>query len=192
MLDGAMVSATERRRFYTALQELLRIYQFRDRDAACYGDLTPDECYSLEAIEAAGTLRVGDLAAALNLHKSGASRLATALEAKGYVTRARDRGDGRALALRITARGRRVHDVVRARVEGIHAEILVSFPPAVRKAFVQLLGELAAEARVRVGGGCSREIGATGAVGGARAARAAACSVSAARGRKQKGEEPCG
>ena len=79
----SMVSAAERRRFYAALQELVRIYQFRDRDVACYGDVSPDECYALEAIEAAGKARVGDLAAALNLHKSNASRLAAALEAKG-------------------------------------------------------------------------------------------------------------
>ena len=161
-----MVSAAESRRFYAALQELIRIYQFRDRDVACYGDVSPDECYALEAIEMAGKVRVGDLAAALNLHKSNASRLAVALEAKGYVARARDRGDGRALVLQITKRGRRVHDAIRARVEGIHAEILGSYPPAVRKAFVQLLGDLAAEARVRVGGGCGGCAGGTGAAGG--------------------------
>ena len=94
--------AVERREFYDALQRLLRIYQFRDRDIACYGDVSPDECYALEAIEADGALRVGDLAAALNLHKSNASRLARALEAKGYVARSTERGDGRAVSLRIT------------------------------------------------------------------------------------------
>jgi DNA-binding MarR family transcriptional regulator len=184
-LHGVMVSAAERRRFYAALQELIRIYQFRDRDGACYGDgsgdVSPDECYALEAIEAAGQLRVGDLASALNLHKSNASRLAVTLEAKGYVARVRDRDDGRALVLRITKRGRRVHDAIRARVEDIHAAILGAYPPAARKAFVQLLGDLAAEARIRVGGagGCAGDTG-----------RAA----SAARGksaRKRKGEGAC-
>lgn len=176
-----MVSAAERRRFYAALQELIRIYQFRDRDVACYGDVSPDECYALEAIEMAGKVRVGDLAAALNLHKSNASRLAVALEAKGYVTRARDRGDGRALVLRMTKRGRRVHDAIRARVEGIHAGILDPYPPAVRQAFVQLLRDLAAEATVRVGGGC-----------GSGPAGAAASDTGAERRRKREGDALCG
>jgi DNA-binding MarR family transcriptional regulator len=155
------VAGEERRRFYTALQRLLRIYQFRDRDVACYGDVSADECYALEAIEAGGPLRVGDLAAALNLHKSNASRLAAALEAKGYVARAAERGDGRAVRLRVTARGRAVHGAIQGRVEAIHAEILARYPAATRQAFVRLLGELADEARERVGGagrgGCAPE-----------------------------------
>jgi len=50
--------------FYEALQALLRVYQFRDRDRACYGDITPHDCYALEAIERAGELLVSRLAAA--------------------------------------------------------------------------------------------------------------------------------
>jgi DNA-binding MarR family transcriptional regulator len=151
------VDAVERRRFYDALQRLLRIYQFRDRDLACYGDVSPDECYALEAIEASGPMRVNDLAAALNLHKSNASRLAGGLEAKRYVARSAERGDGRAVRLRMTPRGRAVHAAIRARVEAIHAEILAAYPPATRAAVVRLLGELADEAQVRVGGCTDRK-----------------------------------
>ena len=147
------MTEAERRRFYAALQRLLRIYQFRDRDVACYGDTSPDECYALEAIEAAGELRVGDLAAALNLHKSNASRLASTLEEKGYLGRGSERGDGRAVLLRVTARGRAVHRAIQARVEAIHGEILAAYAPPTREAFVRLLAELADEAAQRVGGG---------------------------------------
>jgi DNA-binding MarR family transcriptional regulator len=154
-----VVGAVQRRQFYEALQRLVRIDQFRDRDAACYGDVSPDECYALEAIEAEGALRVGDLAAVLNLHKSNASRLARVLEAKGYVARSVERGDGRAVRLRITARGRAVHDAIRARVETIHAEILGAYAAATRSAIVRLLGELADEARVRVGSSTARKKG---------------------------------
>jgi DNA-binding MarR family transcriptional regulator len=147
------VGTDERCRFYDALQRLLRIYQFRDRDVACYGNVSPDECYALEAIDADEALRVGDLAAALNLHKSNASRLARALEAKGFVARSMDRGDGRAVRLRITTRGRTVHAAIRARVENIHGEILAAYTPATRAAMTRLLEELADEAAVRVGGG---------------------------------------
>lgn len=147
----APVSAAERRAFYEALQRLLRVYQFRDRDQACYGDVTPDACYALEAIDRPDGVRVNDLAAALGLHKSNASRLARTLEKQGYATRAREGGDARAVRLRATARGRAVHAAIRKRVEGIHADILAGFDAATRGACVRLLRELAREAEGRIG-----------------------------------------
>jgi MarR family 2-MHQ and catechol resistance regulon transcriptional repressor len=148
---AARPDAAERRAFYEALQELVRIYQFRDRDRACYGAVSAHECYALEAIDRAGALGVGALAQALGLHKSNASRLAGALEAKGFVRREPNSDDGRGVRLQLTAAGRRTHDAIRAKVEARQAGILAGFPPAVRRAFVRLLGELAADASVRVG-----------------------------------------
>jgi DNA-binding MarR family transcriptional regulator len=148
---GAAPAAAERRAFYEALQELLRIYQFRDRDRACYGSVSAHECYALEAIERAGALPVGGLGQTLGLHKSNASRLAAALEAKGFVRREADADDGRGVRLRLTTAGRRTHDAIRAKVEARQAAIVAAFPPAVRRSFVRLLGELAAEASARVG-----------------------------------------
>lgn len=144
--------APERRSFYEALQEFLRIYQFRDRDRACYGSVTPHECYALEAIHRAGVLSVGALAAALRLHKSNAGRLAATLEERGLVRRETDDHDARGVRLRLTGDGARVHDGIRARVESRQAAILTTFPPGVRRAFVRLLAALAAEATGRVGG----------------------------------------
>jgi len=147
----ARVTAGERRAFYEALQRLLRVYQFRERDQACYGDVTPDECYALEALDQPDGLRVNDLAAALGLHKSNASRLARTLEAKGYAARAAERGDGRAVRLRPTARGQATHAAIRRRVEDIHATILGGFDARTRAACVRLLQELAREAEARIG-----------------------------------------
>jgi DNA-binding MarR family transcriptional regulator len=144
--------APERSSFYEALQELLRIYQFRDRDRACYGSVTPNECYALEAIDRAGVLSVGALAAALRLHKSNAGRLAATLEKRGLVRRETDDNDARGVRLRLTGDGARVHDGIRARVESRQAAILTTFPPGVRRAFVRLLSALTAEAAGRVGG----------------------------------------
>ena len=141
----------QRREFYDALQELLRIYQFRDRDRACYGAISPNECYALEAIERTGGLSVCGLATALGLHKSNASRLADGLEQKGYLRRDTDPSDGRGLRLAITAEGRRVHGAIRARVEAAHADILAGHTPAFRRDVVRLLRELAREAARRIG-----------------------------------------
>lgn len=149
----------ERRAFYEALQRLLRAYQFRDRDAACYGDVTPDECYALEAIDRSDGVRVNDLADALGLHKSNASRLAGALQKKGLATRTREREDGRAVRLRATPRGQAVHAAIRRRVEDVHAEILAGFDPTTRAAFADLLLALAREAEGRIGRGAKARDG---------------------------------
>jgi DNA-binding MarR family transcriptional regulator len=101
-----------------------------------------------------GELPVGGLAEALGLHKSNASRLADALAAKGFVRRAPSDDDGRAVVLSLTAAGRKTHDAIRAQIERRHAAILAAFPRPLRRGFVRLLGELAAEAAGRVGGGC--------------------------------------
>lgn len=148
----ARASVAESAAFYEALQELLRLYQFRDRNRACYGQVTPNECYALEAIERAGALTVGELAAALGLHKSNASRLATALEARGLARRRRAKGDGREVLLRVTPEGQAAHAAIRAGVQAAHRRILDRFAPETRAEIVRLLGLLAGEARQRIGG----------------------------------------
>src|SRR5437868_936667 len=125
-------SPTESSSFYDALQRLLRIYQFRDRDRTCYGDVTPNECYALEAIELAGPLRVNDLAAALGLHKSNASRLAAGLAERGLLRREDDRDDPRAARLELTPKGKAAHAQIRARVQAAHREILDGFSTRTR------------------------------------------------------------
>jgi DNA-binding MarR family transcriptional regulator len=138
--------------FYEALQALLRVYQFRDRDRPCYADLTPHDCYALEAVERPGELPVSRLAAELGLHKSNASRIAASLEQRGYVARRPAAGDGRSVLLRLTPLGRARHAAVRRRVQQAQRRILRDHPARVRAAFCTLLVELAREASRRFGG----------------------------------------
>ncbi len=141
---------------YEAMQELVRVYQFRDRDRACYGAVTPNECYALEAVERAGALSVNALASALGLHKSNASRIVDALEAKRFVRRKGDPADGRVVRIEITARGAAAHAAIRAGVEARYAEILARVPAMVRKQLVELVRALGDEAAVRIGRGGGR------------------------------------
>lgn len=138
--------------FYEALQALLRVYQFRDRDRVCYGDVTPHDCYALEAIERAAELPVSRLAEELGLHKSNASRIASGLARRGYVSRRTAAGDGRSVLLRLTPLGRARHAGVRQRVQAAQGRILRRFPAAARGEFVRLLRELRREAESRFGG----------------------------------------
>ena len=49
VLDSERLAA-DSRSFYEALSELLRVYQFRDRDRICCYDVSITQCYALEAL----------------------------------------------------------------------------------------------------------------------------------------------
>src|SRR5215471_11457095 len=72
---------------YAALSELVRVYQFRDRDTICCYDVSVTQCYAIEALLRRGPSGLNDLAAELYLDKSTTSRVVSTLERKGYVTR---------------------------------------------------------------------------------------------------------
>ena len=98
---------------HDALNELVRVYQFRDRDTICCYDVSVTQCYAIEALLRRGPSGLNDLAAELYLDKSTTSRVVATLERKGYVTRARHPEDGRAVVLSVTGPGRRLHDRIR-------------------------------------------------------------------------------
>src|SRR6185436_17114243 len=84
---------------HEALCELVRVYQFRDRDRICCHDISVTQCYALEALLRRGPSGLNELAAELYLDKSTASRVVGALERKRYVSRAPHPEDGRAIVL---------------------------------------------------------------------------------------------
>src|ERR1044071_10417005 len=83
--DPALARDTEE--LYDALEDLLRVYQFRDRDRICCFDVSVSQCYALEGLVRRGGMTLNDLAAFLYIDKSTASRVVDALERKGYVAR---------------------------------------------------------------------------------------------------------
>jgi MarR family 2-MHQ and catechol resistance regulon transcriptional repressor len=159
---GAPTDATlqsDARAFYAALSDLIRIYQFRDRDRICCHDVSVSQCYALEALVRRGEMTLNDLAAHLYLDKSTASRVVDALERKGYVDRSPHPGDRRALLLLATAAGRELHARIERDLLAEEEALLAGFDPEIRRAMTQLVARLAraAAARVDVGGGsCCR------------------------------------
>jgi DNA-binding MarR family transcriptional regulator len=95
-------------RLYEALSELVRVYQFRDRDKICCHDISVTQCYALEALIRSGPRTLNELATELFLDKSTASRVVTTLQRKGYVTRTEHPDDRRAVLVAITATGERL------------------------------------------------------------------------------------
>jgi len=136
-----------------AVADLVRVYQFRDRDRICCHDISVTQCYALETLVEHGSMRLSALAERLFLDKSTTSRVVTTLVKKGYVEQGPDAQDGRAIALSATRKGRNLcarisHDLV-----GQQKQLLQDLDPEVRAGVVQVLRRLAqaADARFRSG-----------------------------------------
>lgn len=144
---------------YDALSDLVRVYQFRDRDRICCYDISVTQCYALEGLVRRGGMTLNDLAAHLYLDKSTASRVVDALERKGYVARSPHPEDRRAVLLEATEAGRTLERTIRASILEEEKQLLAGFDPEIRRAMTQLLARLARAAASRVeaaGGSCCR------------------------------------
>lgn len=147
-----------------ALADLVRVYQFRDRDRICCYDISVTQCYALEALADKGPMRSQTLAAALLLDKSTTTRVIDALVRKGYVERRTDESDARALSLRITPNGRSLYDTINRELIAQQAEMLAGVHPEIRASVTDVIRRLAkaAEARFVSGvsvGGCAPSCG---------------------------------
>lgn len=136
-----------------AVADLVRIYQFRDRDRICCHDVSVTQCYALETLVDQGPMRLGDLAARLFLDKSTTSRVVGTLVRKRYVEQRADARDGRATTLSATGQGRRLCARITGDLIAQQKLLLQDLDPGVRSAVVQVLRRLAqaADARFRSG-----------------------------------------
>lgn len=137
-------------RLYEALSDLVRVYQFRDRDTICCHDISVTQCYALEALVNSGPRTLNELAAQLYLDKSTASRVVTTLERKGYITRQTHPQDRRAILIDVTASGRKLCGAIQAELIDETRKLLDDFEPAVREAAPRLLDRLARAAERRL------------------------------------------
>jgi MarR family 2-MHQ and catechol resistance regulon transcriptional repressor len=146
---------------YDALSELIRVYQFRDRDRVCCHGISVTQCYALEAVARNFPITVNELAGRLFLDKSTVSRVVNSLEKKELLCRLPHAKDRRAVELHLTRKGDDIYRRIRQGIEEQERRLLADFDPDVRTAMIELIGRLAraAEKRVSTTGGtcCSLE-----------------------------------
>jgi MarR family transcriptional regulator, 2-MHQ and catechol-resistance regulon repressor len=138
---------------HEAVADLVRVYQFRDRDRICCHDVSVTQCYALETIVEHGPLRLSALADRLFLDKSTTSRVVSTLVRKGYVEQRADAKDGRATTLSATRQGQRLCTRIIDDLVDQQKQLLQDLDPDVRAGVVQVLRRLAyaADARFRRG-----------------------------------------
>jgi DNA-binding MarR family transcriptional regulator len=136
-----------------AVADLVRVYQFRDRDRICCHDVSVTQCYALETLIDHGPMRLSALAERLFLDKSTTSRVVSTLVRKGYVEQRADAKDGRATTLTATRPGHRLCARINDDLVEQQKQLLQDLDPDVRTGVVQLLRRLAhaADARFRSG-----------------------------------------
>jgi MarR family 2-MHQ and catechol resistance regulon transcriptional repressor len=144
-------------KLHRAMIELVRVYQFRDRQRVCYYDISATQCYALGALAAYGAIPLNALAHELMLDKSTTSRMVDSLEKKGYVTRTTDPDDARALRISMTAKGRRLHDRILDDLYQETRELAAALSPDARRAAAEFISRYAGKAAARFAGGRTKE-----------------------------------
>lgn len=142
----------------SAVADLVRVYQFRDRDRICCHDVSVTQCYALETLVELGPMRLSALANRLFLDKSTTSRVVNTLVRKGYVEQRPDATDGRAMLINATRQGQRLCARISSDLIEQQKQLLGDLAPEIRTGVVQVIQRLAqaADARFRSGvsGGC--------------------------------------
>ena len=136
-----------------ALSDLVRIYQFRDRNQICCHDISVTQCYALEALAEHGPLRLGALADRLYLDKSTTSRVVQTLIRKGYAANGSEAGDRRAMAIAPTRAGRLLLERIKADLVDQQKLVVQDIDPRVRAGVIEVIRRLtdAAETRFACG-----------------------------------------
>src|SRR4026208_1810889 len=122
---------------HEAVADLVRVYQFRDRDRICCHDVSVTQCYALETIVEHGPLRRSALAERRFRDKSTTSRVVSTLVRKGYVEQRADAKDGRATTLSATRQGQRLCARITNDLVDQQKQLLQDLDPDVRSGVVQ-------------------------------------------------------
>lgn len=134
---------------HKALSELVRVYQFRDRQRICYYDVSVTQCYAISALVRRGSMTLNQLAGELYLDKSTASRMVGSLERKGYIHRSVAADDARALSLTVTKKGLALHSRIEKDLAREMKKLVADVDPDVRQATARLVARLAKAAAAR-------------------------------------------
>lgn len=136
-------------RLYHAFAELVRGYQFRDREEICCHGISISQCYTLDALDRQGPMTMSSLAGHLHLELSTMTRVVDYLVANKLATRAADSRDRRVCCVEITRKGRALVSRIHADVIKEHEHVLREISPESREAVIAAMSHLAEAFRER-------------------------------------------
>ena len=131
------------------LTELIKRYQFRDRNQICCGDVTVSQCYVLKELGREGSLDMGRLAERMSLKASSLTRVVDQIEKKGYAAGRRLAADRRVCCVELTPRGRDLLRRLESMIRRSEREVLEKLSAAEREGLLNGLRRLDAALRER-------------------------------------------
>ena len=140
MTEAALEALAEE--MWGIVKDLFKFLQFRDRDAMTACGLSVAQCYTLDAIGTQGKLMLNELAQALYIAPSTASRTVDELVRKGLVERREDPADRRAVRLTLTATGQALYEALRQHLTQRHMAILQHIELGSRRSVLTALRQL--------------------------------------------------
>jgi MarR family transcriptional regulator, 2-MHQ and catechol-resistance regulon repressor len=132
---------------FDAATAFIRVYQFRDRDQALRLGLTVVQAYALDILLTSEGLSLTELALALQLDKSTASRIIAGMTRHRLVEWSRLENDRRAMRIVASDEGKRRYQGLRRAIVRENARLLASYSPAARRGAIRILRQLTDRAR---------------------------------------------
>ena len=129
-------------RLYKVFAELVRSYQFRDRDSVCSQGLSISQCYALEALEMHGPLTMSELAGRLYLEISTVTRIVDHLVGQRLAVRVADPRDRRVCRVQIAPKGRTLTSRVRRALIEEYQRVLQEVPAESREAVIAAMSHM--------------------------------------------------
>lgn len=126
-----------------ALVQAARLHRSRTGDRLAKLGLFAGQEQVVQALAAAGTMTMGDLAALLRVRPPTASKTVTRLAALGIVERRAESGDGRVVRVQLTETGRAMAEAIERIQEEVEAELLDHLDKTDRRRLRKLLRKAA-------------------------------------------------
>jgi DNA-binding MarR family transcriptional regulator len=126
-----------------ALVQAARLHRSRVGDRLASLDLFAGQEQVVQALAAAGTMTMGDLAATLRVRPPTASKTISRLAALGFVERRAEAGDGRIVRVRLTETGLAKAAAIERLWDEVEAELLDGFDGKEKRRLRKLLRKAA-------------------------------------------------
>ena len=124
------------------MAELVKKYQFRDRNETVAYGLSVSQAYALRALHERGPLAMGELASELRLSVSTLTRVVDQLVRKGLVDREREGEDRRICRARLTDRGAHLWGRIQDELVESDCEVLRGISAREREVVIRVVRDL--------------------------------------------------
>lgn len=130
------------KQFHSEIVDLIKKYQFRDRNKMASCGLSVSQCYILETLHRFGPLPMQHLADKMHLSISTVTRVLAPLVTKKLATRVEDPRDLRVRVIYLTKKGEKTFLRDWKVVMEAEKQILESFPPERRAMLIEFLEKM--------------------------------------------------